>query len=179
MKILTILLSLVVFVVKGQSNEASRYATFKLKEIALLNIEPSNTSVILNLESPKLPGEKMTTKAVNNTKWINFTSSLTNKSSSRNISIKIEDGEIPPGILLKIKTDSYQGNGKGKLGSNSNIITLSKKSQTIVSDIGGAYTGHGLYNGYKLTYLLDIDNYKLLNMDNSETLTISLTLTDF
>ena len=179
MRKLLIIIYLVTFSIHAQNNEGSRHASFKLKEIALLNIEPSNVAVILKLGSPELAGEKVEMVAINNTKWINFTSSLSKNSSSRNISIKIEDGNIPEGISLNVKTDQYIGSGKGQFGAQSNIISLSKKSQTIVSDIGGAYTGYGINNGYKITYLLDIYDYKLLNMDNSEVLTISLTLTDF
>lgn len=179
MKKLTILMCLVIFVVNGQSNEASRFASFKLKEIALLSIEPTNSTIILNLGSPEFSGGKVKMVAVNNTKWINFTSSLSEKSSPRNISVKIENGKIPAGIHLKLKTEKYEGNGKGVLGVNSDIKLLNNKSQTIVSGIGGSYTGYGVNNGYKLTYLLEIYNYELLNMDNSEVLTISLTLTDF
>lgn len=179
MKKLILLIYLVVYIANGQSNEGSSYASFMLKEIALLNIEPTNTTVILNLGSPEFSGGKVKMAAINNTKWINFSSSLSNNSSPRNISVKIEDGEVPPGIHLKLKTDSYIGVGQGKLGVNSDIILLNKKSQTIVSEIGGAYTGYGVNNGYKLTYLLDIYDYKLLNMNDSEVLTINITLTDF
>ena len=179
MKKLTLLIYFVVCIANGQNNEDNSYATFKLKEIALLSIEPSNSTVILNLGSPEFSGEKIEMVAVNNTKWINFTSSLSKNAAPRNISVRIEDGKVPPGINLKLKTESYSGSGKGKLGVNSDIISLSKKSQSIVTEIGGAYTGYGTNNGYKITYLLEIYDYKLLNMDDSDVLTISLTLTDF
>ena len=179
MKKLTLLICFVVCIANSQNNEDSSYASFKLNEIALLNIEPSNSTVILNLGSPEFSGDKIEMIAVINTKWINFTSSLSKNAAPRNISVKIEDGEVPPGISLKLKTDSYSGSGKGILGINSDIISLSKKSQSIVTEIGGAYTGYGTNNGYKITYLLDIYDYKLLNMNESEVLTISLTLTDF
>lgn len=176
---LLILFCLLSIKIIGQSNEASSSASFNLKEIALLNIEPSNSTVILNLGSPEFSGDKVKMIAVNNSKWINFTSAISKNSTMRNLSVKIEDGSIPPGISLKLQTDNYTGNGKGDLGIKSETITLNSKSQTIVSNIGGAFTGNGINNGYKITYLLDIYDYKLLNRDNSEVLTISLTLSDF
>ncbi|SDW37566.1 hypothetical protein SAMN05444411_101596 [Lutibacter oricola] len=163
----------------SQKNVESKNASFKLKEIALLSIEPNNSTVMLNLGSPDFSGDKVKTTSVNNEKWINFTSAISNSSSKRNLLVKIEDGNIPNGIELKLKTDNYTGNGKGQLGVKTNIVSLNKSSQTIISDIGGAYTGSGTNNGYKITYLLDIYDYKLLNRNNSQVLTISLTLTDF
>ena len=179
MRKLIIIFSLISFLANGQKNEGSSSTSFKLKEIALLSIEPSNSTVILNLGSPEFSGGKVEMIAINNEKWINFTSAISNNSSSRNLSVKIEDGNIPDGLELKLKTDNYTGNGKGVLGVKTNIISLNKNSQTIISDIGGAYTGFGQNNGYKVTYLLNIYDYKLLNRNNSQVLTISLTLTDF
>lgn len=163
----------------SQKNVDNAIATFKLKEIALLNIEPNNTTVLLSLGTPDFPGEKLKLMAVNNSKWINFTSAVSKNGSPRNLSIKIEDGNVPEGISLKVKTENYTGNGKGELGNKGEEIVLNKKFQTIVSNIRGAYTGFGINNGYKLTYILNVYDYKLLKVDNSEVLTISLTLSDF
>jgi hypothetical protein len=76
-----------------------------------------------------------------------------------------------------LSTATVAGIGKGKLGSPSGILTLSSTPQTIVSGIGGAYTGDG-NNGYKLTYSLEIYDYKLLDFDQSAELSITLTLSD-
>ena len=163
----------------SQQNVGRRTATFKLNEMALLSIAPNNNTVTLNLDSPDFSGQKVKTTSSNNAKWINFTSAIAPNSSPRNLSIRIDDGTVPPGLYLKLNIDNYTGNGKGALGAINNNITLTNNFQTIVSDIGGAYTGYGTNNGYKLTYYLEIYDYKLLNIDNSEILSISLTLTDF
>ncbi len=90
----------------------------------------------------------------------------------------MEAGQAAPsGIYLKLSTATVAGIGKGKLGSPSGILTLSSTPQTIVSGIGGAYTGDG-NNGYKLTYSLEIYDYKLLDFDQSAELSITLTLSD-
>jgi len=179
MKQLLILICLVSINFYGQTNIKSKTATFSLKEVALLNIEPNNTPVVLNLNSPNSSGEKVNAVNTNNSKWVNFTSALSNNSSSRNLSIKIEDGNVPSGLYLKLNISNYSGSGKGSLGTKINSITLNENSQTIISNIRGAYTGNGLNNGYQLTYSLEIYDYKLLNTDDSEALSISLTLTDF
>lgn len=163
----------------AQDTEDDVELNFELGEIAVLKVEPTSTDVILNLDAPVNAGEKVKIITANNTKWINFTSALEDDASPRNISIKIDDGSVPSGIYLKLKTASYTGSGKGQLGVAKPLITLNNTSQVIVSDIGAAYTGSGVNNGFELTYYLEIYDYKLLDVNNSETLSISLTLTDY
>jgi hypothetical protein len=160
-------------------SEAKKMATFSLSEVAILDIEPNNSAIILNLGAPNNSGERVRIITTNNKKWINFSSALAPSSSPRNVSIKIEDGSVPSGLYLKLKTSNYQGNGRGQLGNSTREITLNKTSQNIISNIGGAFTGNGINNGFELSYFLEIYDYKLLDFDKSETLTISLTLTDF
>ena len=163
----------------AQGTEGDAGLNFLLEEIAVLKIEPTNTDVVLNLDAPVNAGEKVKIITANNTKWINFTSALREEASPRHISIKIDDGSVPSGLYLKLKTNSYTGSGKGQLGVAKPLITLNNSSQVIISDIGAAYTGSGINNGFELTYYLEIYNYKLLDVNNSETLSISLTLTDY
>jgi len=75
-------------------------------------------------------------------------------------------------------TSNYMGIGKGMLGSPAGVMTLSTLPQTIISNIRGAFTGNGINNGYLLTYYLEIYDYKLLDFNQSATLSVTLTLTD-
>ena len=159
--------------------DARNLMTFNLNEVAMLNIAPNNNTVILNLISPNQPGDQVSFSSSNNTKWINFTSAKALASSPRNLYIKVENGTIPQGIDLKLNVSNYQGSGGGDLGTRTNNLTLNTNNQAIVSGIGGAYTGYGTNNGYRIRYVIEITDYELLNIDNSEVLTISLTLTDF
>lgn len=153
-------------------------ASFVLSEIALIDLEPNNTTVTLNVVGPNNAGEKALIVAANNNKWINFSSAVF-AGYSRSISIQMELGQkAPPGIYLKLNTANYSGSGDGELGSATNVVTLNDTPQTIVSNIKGAYTGNGVTNGYKLTYELEIYDYTLLDFDQSTTLSITLTLTD-
>jgi len=152
-------------------------ATFNLSQVAMIDMEPSNSTVTLNLSSAIEAGEQATVLTTNNEKWINFSSAVS-AGNSRSISVKIDGGQVPPGIYLKLSTASVAGIGKGALGSPSGILTLSGTPQTIVSNIQGAFTGNGINNGYKLTYSLEIFDYKLLDFNQSATLTITLTLSD-
>ena len=159
----------------GQSQGVAN-ATLNLFEVAMLDLEPNNSTVTLNLSSAIEAGEKVTVLMTNNDKWINFSSAVAG--NSRSISVKIEDGQVPPGIYLKVSTSNFMGIGKGVLGSPAGILTLSGTPQTVISNIGGAYTGNGINNGYKLTYSLEIYDYKLLDFNQSATLSITLTLSD-
>ena len=73
-------------------------ATFRLSEIALLDLEPNNATVSLNVVSPNNAGEKAIIVSTNNNKWINFSSAVKSTTASRSISAKIVYGQVPPGI---------------------------------------------------------------------------------
>lgn len=153
-------------------------ATFNLSEVIMLDLEPDNSSLTLKIAAPNEAGEKPAIVMANNKKWINFSSAVSG-SKTRSISIKIDGGQVPPGIYLKLSTSNYMGIGKGVLGSPAGVVTLSNTPQKIISNIKGAYTGNGINNGYELTYYLEIYDYKLLDFDQSATLSIILTINDF
>lgn len=158
----------------GQVDKAVN-ASFDLFPVAMLDLEPDNSTVTLNLSSAIEAGEKATVVTTNNDKWINFSSAVAG--NSRSISVKI-DGQVPAGIYLKLSTSNYVGIGKGVLGSPAGILTLNSTPQTIITGIKGAYTGDGINNGYKLTYSLEIYDYALLDFNQTATLSIALTLYD-
>lgn len=179
MRVVIIILLLSSSFLFAQRNEKGINASFELMEIALLDIKPNNINVRLGLSAPGDSGEKAQVLTANNNMWLNFTSAIRQGTSARNITVKIEDGKIPKGLILKLKTAAYSGAGKGALGKNVHIITLSQQTQSIVENIGGAFTGNGQGNGYKLTYFLEIQNYDALDINASETVSVSLTLSDF
>lgn len=152
-------------------------ASFSLSQVAMLDLEPNNSTVTLNLSSAIEAGEKVKVVETENEKWLNFSSAVSSMAASRSISVQI-DGQVPAGIYLKLSTSSYMGSGKGVLGDPVGILTLTNTPQTIISGIKGAYTGDGINNGYKLTYSLEIYNYTLLDFNQTATLSITLTLSD-
>ena len=159
-------------------NSGSVNATFNLSQVAMLDLEPNYSTVTLNLAASAEAGEMTTIVMANNKKWINFSSAVSSTAASRSILIKIDGGQVPPGVYLKLGTSNYVGIGKGVLGSPSGILTLNSTPQTVISNIRGANTGDGINNGYELTYYLEIYDYKLLDFNQSAALSISLTLTD-
>lgn len=152
-------------------------ATFNLSQVAMLDLEPDNSTVTLSLATNEA-GEKAAIVTSNNKKWLNFSSAVASIAAARSISVKIDGGQVPSGIYLKLSTSAVMGIGKGLRGTPAGILTLNNTPQTIVSNIRGAYTGDGIGNGYELTYYLEIFDYKLLDFNQSATLTITLTLSD-
>ncbi len=154
---------------------ASADVSISLPSVALLDVEPDNSGFNLSFTAPTEAGNPLTTTTTNNTKWLNFTSAVT-MGATRRISAQLS-GILPSGINLKLVTSNYAGAGAGTLGNAVSALYLSSTQQTVVNNIGGAFTGNGVGNGYNLTYLLEIANYSLLKNQTS-TVSILYTLID-
>jgi hypothetical protein len=142
---------------------------------ALLDIAPNNTAFSLNLIAPTEAGNIATISASNSTKWINFTSAV-GVGITRRVAAQIS-GILPTGLNLKLIVATYAGAGAGTLGTSAGTLLLNGTPQTIISNIGGAFTGDGINNGYNLNYSLEISNYSLLR-GQSSTFSIIYTLSD-
>lgn len=153
-----------------------------LPEIALMDIEPNNSTIKLEVEPPSNPGEEMeTNNAGDNSKWINYTCTTSPISSSKRITVEIIQGSVPAGMEVRLEASSFQGNsGIGNLGMSMGEIVLSHTPNTIISNIGGSHTGNKKNNGHNLNFSLHIVNYDLIEPTNynSSTALISYTLMD-
>lgn len=148
---------------------------FTLPSISMLSLS-DNSTLRLSFQTPTLAGAALGT-STNNTKWLNFTSAVP-PSVTRKISAQITSGSIPSGVRLVIET-SAAVSGAGTLGSPITTIYPNSTSQTIISGIGGAYTGVGTANGYKLTFSLDIQDYsQLKGSASSSSVTVTYTIAD-
>ncbi len=160
----------------AQVTEVSVGAAFDLPQVAMLVLEPNGATVTLEVGPPIEAGEKAIIKKADKDIWIRFSSAVI-EGNTRHIEIGIETGQqLPPGINLKLST--AKGSGIGAIGDPAGDVTLSTSSQSIITGIGGAYTGNGAGSGYKLSYYLVISDYKLLEFDPSANLTINLTFMD-
>ena len=173
MKQLLILLFLGLSNCLGQTT-GSAAVGISLPSISLLDIAPNNTGLTFNVTAPTEAGTQATT-STNNTKWLNFTSAVA-LGATRSIRVQMT-GTLPTGLSLNLATSAYSGSGAGALGTPVSSITLSTTSQTVVSGIGGAFTGDGINNGYNLSYSLTIDNYASLRAQ-SRTVSIIYTIVD-
>lgn len=150
-----------------------------LPEVALVSLKPENTTIILEMGVTQKAGEKIEYISKSDSQlWLNYTCSIAPDSPSKNISAQISSETVPEGLVLQLKVSEYTGTGKGQFGTSIPKINLQNFPQIILSNIGGSYTNQGSYNGHKLEYNLEVTNYKLLDSEKSNTLTIVYTLSD-
>lgn len=154
--------------------------TFTIPEIALVDIEPDNTTLTLTLDQPADGGAPVIASSggTNATKWLNYSSCLSPSATNRNVLVQISSGTVPPGIELKLEASNSSGIGQGILGSSTGLLTLNTSAQILISGIGGAFTGDGSSNGHQLTYSILINNYALLDFNNTSTIEVTYTITD-
>ncbi|GAB3165434.1 hypothetical protein GCM10027291_08730 [Telluribacter humicola] len=144
--------------------------------VALLDIEPSNDAVVLTIPATTEAGMSLSMTS-NSSKWINYTSAILAGGSTRRITAHVSSGSVPPGVRLLLSVSSPVGAGGGSRGGSISNLALTSSAQTILSGIGGAFTGNGINNGHQLTYTLGISNYGSL-VKASSTLMVTYTLTD-
>ncbi len=148
--------------------------SFTLPQVALMDIEQA-TSINLDLIKPTEAGNRLTNPTNNTTKWLNYTSAVAS-GGTRSITASITQNI--PGIDLKLQIAPATGSVADTLGTPSSQITLSTTPATIVSGIGGAYTGSGIGNGHQLTFSVSPNNnYTNLTASNNS-LTVTYTITD-
>ena len=144
----------------AQQTIKSHTLSLTLSEIAVMDLEPAVSSIALDLSSPSNAGASIQT-ATNNDSWINYSSCLAPSSPSRNISVQLT-GTLPLGVELQLGISSASGIGNGVWGTSVGAVTLSGVTTTIISGIGGCYTGNGSNNGHQLSYSVVINNYAAL-----------------
>lgn len=147
-----------------------------LPEIALLDIEPNNSAVSLELKMPTEAGTFVKSTQQSNAKWINYSSAVS-VGRTRNVFVQIEYGSVPSGTVVKVQASGASG-GKGALGISGGTVTLSGSPQRIIQGIGGAATGNGANFGHALTYFLEVSNVSQLDFNASGTVGIIYTLID-
>ncbi|MDI9863718.1 hypothetical protein QM480_05250 [Flectobacillus sp. DC10W] len=145
-----------------------------LNSVALLKLSPNSNSISFSFSTPATAGGALTT-LTNNTKWLNFSSAVV-PSASRRITAQISGGTVPNGLQLTVAAGTAV-TSTGTVGSSSGTVTLSTSSNTIVNNIGGAYTGSGSNTGYNLTYTLSISSYQQLRSGTSS-FSVTYTLVD-
>jgi len=171
---------LIIFTLSGNAfaqTQAAHNNYITLPEIALLDIEPNTSDVILEFEAPSSPGEQLVS-VEGSSKWINYTATQSIGGSHKNITAQVSSASNIPGLSVDLVVSSYQGGGKGELGSSVGRITLSTTAQTIINGIGGCYTRSGNNRGHKIDYSAEITDYSLFEVPSSASMEIIFTLTN-
>lgn len=135
------------------TNKDDHTIAITIPEVAIVDIEPAATkNITLGFTAPIEAGLPITPNASNTTLWLNYSSIKSVADPTRNVSVKLN--ALIPGIDIHVTAAGATGAGGGALGTPAAQLTLSAADQTIVSEIGSAYTGNGANNGHNLTYAL-------------------------
>lgn len=153
----------------------SQNVAVTLPVVTLMDIEPTG-AISLNYTAPTEAGNALTAPAANTTKWINYTSAIAPAGLTRRITASIN--QVLPGMDIKIQAASASGSGGGTLGTPSGQVTLTTTAQTIISGIGGAFTGNGSNNGHRLTITLSTNTYANLTAGSNTPVVITYTITE-
>jgi len=167
-----------------KSNEKTHSVTIKIPEVALINVQSTNSTINLNGSTVVEAGKEVVFNDVDSSTWINYSSIVGSASEPlRHVTIEISEGNIPEGLNLLVKVEKDNGSGDGNLGnpnSSSQIITNSPLK--IIEEIGSSYTGVGVNKGHNVLYSLELSNnkdaYSKLDFDQSQTIAIVYTLSD-
>ncbi len=149
---------------------------FTIPEIALLDIEPNTSDVILTFDVPIEAGDQLEALS-DDTKWINYTSTVTKSGPLKNITAQIISTQIP-GFNLGLFVYNYSGSGEGVFGTPVGVIDLTTIAQTIISGIGGCYTNTGASSGHRLEYNASIDNYTVFELPATPNIDILFTISN-
>ncbi|SDX76573.1 hypothetical protein SAMN05444411_10955 [Lutibacter oricola] len=159
--------------------------TIGVPEVALLDLESSkDKNIEFNIQAPTEAGSAVKITNMNYDMWINYSSIVGSKNASRSVNVQITDGKVADGLQLYIYAWGDAKGGSGQMGSSSKYLMKLSGTEaiSIITGIGSAYTGNGPNKGHRVLYYLtkssDKDYYSKLNSDQSETLTITYTLTD-
>lgn len=153
----------------------NRTVNLTLPVVTLMDVEPAGT-ISLNYAVPSEAGNALTVPLANTTKWINYTSAILPGGATRRITASIN--QVIPGTDIRIQAAAASGTGGGALGSPSAPVTLSTAAQTLISGIGGAFTGNGSGNGHRLTISLAVNIYANFTARTNTPVVIVYTITE-
>ncbi|AZA91342.1 hypothetical protein EG344_13355 [Chryseobacterium sp. G0162] len=151
--------------------------TLTLPVVTLMDIEPTG-NITLKFTAPTEAGNPLANPTPDTSKWINYTSAITSGGLTRRITAAISGTTLIPGVNIRLQAAAASGAGGGTLGTPSAQVTLTNTPITIISGIGGAYTGNGVNNGHRLTISLVPSTYANLSAQTNTVLTIVYTITE-
>lgn len=152
----------------------SKNVSISLNDVMIMDIEPATSkNVVMNFSAPTQAGNSLSIPTNNTALWLNYTSALA--SGSRHITAKLS--ATIPGVDIKLTAGAATGSGAGTRGVSAGQKVLTTLNQSIITGIGGAFTGNGSGNGHQLTYSLGINNYNQLVKQNTS-ITVTYTISN-
>lgn len=143
--------------------------------VTLLDIEPTG-NFALNFTAPTEAGLGIVNPTSNTTKWINYTSAIAPAGLTRRVTASVN--QVIPGVNIRLQAAAASGMGGGILGTSAGQVTLTTTAVTIISGIGGAFTGNGVSNGHQLTISLVPNTYANLSARTNTPVVITYTITE-
>lgn len=161
-------------------SQASLMFNLQLPDIALIDVEPKdNNNITLTVPPPERAGEGLDVSQVRNEQlWINYTTSRRSNGAYRSVQVAM-DGTVPAGMRIKLSASARAaGQGGGVFGSPAGALTLGSSPQTLISGIGGCFTGNGVNSGHQLVFTLEVTDYALIEQVQDANLLLIYTLVD-
>lgn len=153
------------------NDSAAHDVTMQVNEVVLIDLNNTGT-ITLTTNAPVNGGEDPAGDS-DNSKLLQYTS-LVASGTTRNITAQWgATDQAPAGTSLSLQATSVPAG----CGTAAAQITINDTAQNIITGIGSCATGTGS-NGAELTYTFNIDTVGSLVVGDSETVTITLTLTD-
>ena len=150
---------------------------FTIPEFALIDIEPNASDIIFSFDAPTEAGDPLESLS-DNTKWLNYTSSVTRGGLLKNITAQIISSTIITGLKIELLVSNYIGSGRGALGTPVGTINLSTTAQTIITGIGGCFTNTGANSGHNLEYNVSINDYLVFEVPATPSIDIVFTISN-
>lgn len=150
---------------------------FTIPEIALLDIEPNTSDIVFNFDTPISAGEPFGTLS-DDSKWLNYTSTITTGGFTKNITAQITSSTQIPGLKLELVASSHSGGGGGTMGSPAGRISLNTTAQTIITGIRGCFTNTGANSGHNLEYTVSIDDYSTFELPVTPSMDVVFTFSN-
>ena len=126
----------------------------------------TTNSIVTDFIAPFEPGSPIE-PVVDNSKWLNYSVTVTPPEPPVSITAEITSGSISEGLQLQLQAGTYIGTGGGNPGIPTGNIILKNTPQVIISNIGTCNTDVGPNIGHQLTYTLSISNYSIVNSSYS------------
>ena len=153
------------------SDSANHQVTLQINEVVLIDLNDTGL-ITLSTSAPTNGGEDPV-GSTDASKLLQYTS-LVAGVTTRSITAAWGGGDAAPsGTSLKLQATSVPVN----CGTAGAQITLSGTGQNIITAIGSCATGTGA-NGAEMTYTFSIDDVTSISVGDSNTVTITFTLTD-
>lgn len=146
--------------------------------VALLDLETSaskNFTASFTKPANDEAGDKIVAPAANSTIWLNYTSIQAGNTTKK---VAVKASTLVAGVDIHLVAATAVG-GAGTKGTPTAGFNLLTTDQTLISDIGSAYTSSGPTSGHQLTYtfIADDANYAALRSGNTD-VTVTYTLAD-